>query len=165
MFQIFCGVSCCIALPKKGTFSLMLKSVLRTWWQNVLHAGVNVWPPKKLPQPLLHKFHHVLIVLQQWTWDFRRTNTCYSVSLYIHWNETKLQHLILHVWGQFLQHTYPEVTRPVNSVLFHYMHCRASKTQMSYMHANAAVLLYLMVTKQLITVKEAPKVFFQTSPT
>jgi hypothetical protein len=53
--------------------------------------------------------HHIM-VLHGWTWDFRRTNTCYSASLHIHWDETKFHHLIEHVWGWVLQHTYPEFT-------------------------------------------------------
>jgi hypothetical protein len=64
-------------------------------------------------------------------------------------------------WGQFLQHTYAAVTILLNSVLLHYMHCSASEPQMSYMHANAAVLLYFMVIKQLIAMKVATKISYR----
>lgn len=44
------------------------------------------------------------------------------------------------------------------------MHCSVSKPQMSYMQANAAVLLYFILIK-LNALKAALKIFLQTSPT
>lgn len=145
MYKVVWGVSLStVFLKEKYTSSVIIEkafkkciSVCKCW------CGFRVSERKMAPIIVVALMAHDTWILTSLCGIvyFLQTDTHYSGSSCIHWDETKLYCETEWMWSLFFQQAHHEGISSQDSVLVHDLCCRVCKPQFSYMDACAAVLL------------------------